>query len=248
MKTNNLITRFLDGLTSPEEERQLRDVLEAQTSLSEEERAVLDLLRLSFPEEDTATLLTEDLSADFEDMTAQTDRSKITKRSPFFTVHSSLFIRRFTAVLSIAAILLIAFLLWPAKQETFITQPESQPVIAEVNPQPVPQPIVEEKKDETLAEVQPMPHPVSKPRPVHKAVEQEDIPASLSPSDSFDYYLAHLEAEMEALDDSVSTAHLEKLISADARLQQLVNRIIGKQTEQVMNELRKDSTANYITF
>jgi hypothetical protein len=248
MKTNNLITRFLDGLTSPEEERQLRDVLEAQTSLSEEERAVLDLLRLSFPEEDTATLLTEDLSADFEDMTAQTDRSKITKRSPFFTVHSSLFIRRFTAVLSIAAILLIAFLLWPAKQETSITQPESQPVIAEVNPQPVPQPIVEEKKDETLAEVQPMPHPVSKPRPVHKAVEQEDVPASLSPSDSFDYYLAHLEAEMEALDDSVSTAHLEKLISADARLQQLVNRIIGKQTEQVMNELRKDSTANYITF
>ena len=53
---------------------------------------------------------------------------------------------------------------------------------------------------------------------------------------------------MEALDDSVSTAHLEKLISADARLQQLVNRIVGKQTEQVMNELRKDSTANYITF
>ena len=157
MKTNDMITRYLDGLTSPEEERQLRDVLEAQTSLSEEERAVLDLLRLSFPEEDTAALLTEDLSADFEDMTAQTDRSKITKRSPFFTVHSSLFIRRFTAVLSIAAILLIAFLLWPAKQETSITQPESQPVIAEVNPQPVPQPIVEEKKDETLAEVQSKP-------------------------------------------------------------------------------------------
>lgn len=248
MKTNNLITRFLDGLTSPEEERQLRDVLEAQTSLSEEERAVLDLLRLSFPEEDTAALLTEDLSADFEDMTAQTDRSKITKRSPFFTVHSSLFIRRFTAVLSIAAILLIAFLLWPAKQETSITQPESQPVIAEVNPQPVPQLIVEEKKDETLAEVQPKPQPVSEPRSVRRTVEQEDVPASPSPSDSFDYYLAHLEAEMEALDDSVSTAHLEKLISADARLQQLVNRIVGKQTEQVMNELRKDSTANYITF
>lgn len=135
---------------------------------------------------------------------------------------------------------------------------EEKPVVTEViepeaikqsKPQPVPQPFVEEKKEEEIvAEVQPMPHPVSKPRPVHKAVEQEDVPASLSPSDSFDYYLAHLEAEMEALDDSVSTAHLEKLISADARLQQLVNRIIGKQTEQVMNELRKDSTANYITF
>lgn len=173
MKTNNLITRFLDGLTSPEEERQLRDVLEAQTSLSEEERAVHDLLRLSFPEEDTAALLTEDLSADFEDMTAQTDRSKNTKRSPFFTVHSSLFIRRFTAVLSIAAILLIAFLLWPAKQETSITQPESQPVIAEVNPQPVPQPIVEEKKDVVLAEAQPTPQPVREQR---KAVKKQSAP------------------------------------------------------------------------
>lgn len=131
---------------------------------------------------------------------------------------------------------------------------EEKPVVAEViEPEAIkqskPQPIVEEKKEEeVLAEVHPMPHPVSKPRPVHKAVEQEDVPASTSPADSFDYYLAHLEAEMEALDDSVSTAHLEKLISADARLQQLVNRIIGKQTEQVMNELRKDSTANYITF
>lgn len=131
---------------------------------------------------------------------------------------------------------------------------EEKPVVAEViEPEAIkqskPQPIVEEKKEEeVLAEVQSMPQPVSKPRPVHKAVEQEDVPASPSPSDSFDYYLAHLEAEMEALDDSVSTAHLEKLISADARLQQLVNRIVGKQTEQVMNELRKDSTANYITF
>ena len=134
---------------------------------------------------------------------------------------------------------------------------EEKPVVTEViepeaikqsKPQPVLQPIVEEKKEEVLAEVQSKPQPVSEPRSVHRTVEQEDVPASTSPADSFDYYLAHLEAEMEALDDSVSTAHLEKLISADARLQQLVNRIVGKQTEQVMNELRKDSTANYITF
>lgn len=101
MKTNNptptqsalggfaseTFSRFLDGLTSPEEERQLREALEAQASLSEEERAVLDILRLSFPEEDTAALLTEDYSADFEAMTAQTDCSRVTKSSSFFTVH-----------------------------------------------------------------------------------------------------------------------------------------------------------------
>ena len=60
--------------------------------------------------------------------------------------------------------------------------------------------------------------------------------------------IARLEAEMENIDDSVSAAHLEKLIAADARLQQLVYRIIGKQTEQALNELQKDSTANYINF
>ena len=246
MKQNDLIVRYLNGLTSPEEERQFRDALEAKTSLSEDERAVLELLSLSYPEEDTAALLAEDLGADFDAMTAKRIESPPLQGE---LGRASLFTRRFATVLSIAAVLLIAFLLWSESNKETLTQQEVKPIVAEAEPQPVPQPFVEEKKEEEIvAEVQPMPHPVSKPRPVHKAVEQEDVPASPSPSDSFDYYLAHLEAEMEALDDSVSTAHLEKLISADARLQQLVNRIVGKQTEQVMNELRKDSTANYITF
>lgn len=52
-----MISRFLDGLTTPAEECQLRKELEARPSLIPEERAVLDLLRLSFPEEDTKALL-----------------------------------------------------------------------------------------------------------------------------------------------------------------------------------------------
>ena len=60
--------------------------------------------------------------------------------------------------------------------------------------------------------------------------------------------IARLEAEMENIDDSVRDARLEKLIAADARLQQMVNRIVGKQVEQAMSELQKDSTANYINF
>ena len=60
--------------------------------------------------------------------------------------------------------------------------------------------------------------------------------------------IARLEAEMNNLDDSVSSAQVERLIAADFRLQQMVNRIVGKQVEQALNELKNDSTANYINF
>ena len=67
-------------------------------------------------------------------------------------------------------------------------------------------------------------------------------------TDQLNDYIARLEAEMEALDDSVRSAHLEKIIAADVRLQQLVNRIVKDEAEQAKNELQKDSTANYINF
>ena len=67
-------------------------------------------------------------------------------------------------------------------------------------------------------------------------------------TDQLDEYIARLEAEMEALDDSVRAAHLEKLIAADDRLQRLVNSILKDDADQAMKELKKDSTANYIYF
>lgn len=60
--------------------------------------------------------------------------------------------------------------------------------------------------------------------------------------------IARLESEMEKLDDSVSSAQIERLIAADFRLQQMVNRIVGKQAEQAVNKIQNDSTANYISF
>ena len=60
--------------------------------------------------------------------------------------------------------------------------------------------------------------------------------------------IARLESEMEKLDDSVSSAQVERLIAADARLQQMVYRIVGKQVEQAMNKMQNDSTANYVIF
>ena len=66
--------------------------------------------------------------------------------------------------------------------------------------------------------------------------------------DRLNYYISQLEAEMEAVDDSVRAAHLEKIIAADFRLQQLVNRIVKGGEQQALNEMKKDSTANYINF
>jgi len=153
MKTNDMITRYLDGLTSPEEERQLRATLEAKTTLTADERAVLDLLCLSFPEEDTAALLAEDVSQSTNH-------------------HSQFFFRRLVVVSGIAAAVLIAFLLWPESHEETTIQQDVKFVIAEATSQPVPQPIIEEKEEGHVAEVRPVPQPVRKHR---KAVRKQQV-------------------------------------------------------------------------
>ena len=118
------------------------------------------------------------------------------------------------------------------KQEA-ITPTESieQTVVAQVTKQPTPQ-----------TTKQPTPQTTKRPTP---QTTKQPIPQT---TESLADCIARLEAEMENLDDSVSSAQVEKLIAADARLQQMVNRIVGKQVEQAMNELQKDSTANYISF
>jgi hypothetical protein len=80
----------------------------------------------------------------------------------------------------------------------------------------------------------------------HDSAKEEDTLSSSS--ERLQYYIAKLEAEMKNLDDSVKEAHLEKLIAADEHLQQLVYSIVNDNAEQTINELRKDSTANYINF
>ena len=87
-----------------------------------------------------------------------------------------------------------------------------------------------------------------------EAVEQpaklkgNDTVSAVADDDKLNYYISLLEAEMEAVDDSVRAVQLEKIIAADFRLQQLVNRIVKGEEERAMNELQKDSTANYINF
>ena len=79
-------------------------------------------------------------------------------------------------------------------------------------------------------------------------VKKKDTISVDAADDKLNYYISLLEAEMEAVDDSVREAHLEKLIAADFRLQQLVNRIVKGEEQQALNEMEKDSTANYINF
>ena len=84
--------------------------------------------------------------------------------------HYSLFTRRFTAVFSIAAALLIAFLVWSESHKETTTQQEVKSIVAKATPQPVSQPIIEERKEKVMVEVQPASQTVRKQR---KAVRQQ---------------------------------------------------------------------------
>ena len=79
-------------------------------------------------------------------------------------------------------------------------------------------------------------------------VKEKEAISVVAADDRLNYYISQLEAEMEAVDESVRVAHLEKLIAADFRLQQLVNRIVKGEEQQALNEMKEDSTANYINF
>ena len=130
---------------------------------------------------------------------------------------------------------------------------EQTPLIAEKNAAPtdsvqpkqeviIPTEVTEEA---VMAQATPVIHRTHHPETILPVAPKED---SASTAEALANCIARLEAEMENLDDSISAAHLEKLIAADARLQQMVNRIVGKQVERARNEIQKDSTANYINF
>jgi len=117
-------------------------------------------------------------------------------------------------------------------------------VVAKDSVQPRHEAIIPTERTEEAVVAQVTKRPVTQTakRPVTQTTN------SASTTESLADCIARLEAEMESLDDSVSTAHVEKLIAADVRLQQMVNRIVGKQAEQAMNKIINDSTANYVSF
>ena len=153
-----------------------------------------------------------------------------------------------TTAIAVAASILLLIVLYTGEGQT-----DQRPMMAEkvTAPTDTVQPMQHQPTTTETTE-----HPVvaqavpAKPRTRKTMVDQSQKPNadSASAAEELADCIARLEAEMENIDDSVSAAHLEKLIAADARLQQMVYRIVGKQTEQALNEMEKDSTANYINF
>ena len=191
---------------------------------------------------------------EFKEMFALFDSGKVdielttsADRADFsvFILHSSF------AIIGIAAAILIAFLLWPESHEAPITQPEQQPVVVQHTEKQGTLDVENELEHSpmiakgTTLQVQAVTTKQTNQVQAHQ--EMEEV-TKVGRTDSFDYYLAQLEAEMDALDDSVSSAQLEKLISADARLRQLVNRIVGSEVEQALNATKPDSTTDYLNF
>ena len=209
MKTNDLITCFLDGLTSPEEEHQLRAMLEAKTTLTADEHAVLDLLCLPFPEEDTAALLAEDVSQSTNH-------------------HSQFFIRRLVVVSGIAAAVILTFLLWPEVNTPLPTSSQGEgsghlQERAEAKTQPPTVEMTEGHAMMVVAEQQPTPASTppttvaTRPPQAPKHVAKTVIPAELLPQEQAQVQCLSNEESMAA-DDAKA-----QLCSAEIELEQAVH-------------------------
>ena len=153
-----------------------------------------------------------------------------------------------TAAMAIAASILLLIVLHPGQGST------EQPTLVAKKPAVSVDSVLKKQEATSPAEmteqavvVQTIPNKLQSNKAI-TSESQRPKADSASAAESLADCIARLEAEMENIDDSVRDARLEKLIAADARLQQMVNRIVGKQVEQAMSELQKDSTANYINF
>lgn len=82
-------------------------------------------------------------------------------------------LHRWVYPVSIAAAILIAFLVWPEGHEKTTIRQEAKPVVAKAESQPALRPIAVEKEEGVLTEVQPAPQPLKKQR---KAVKKLSTP------------------------------------------------------------------------
>ena len=88
-------------------------------------------------------------------------------------------------VSSVAAVLVLAFLLWPKGHETSLTPTSVQPAIVEAHTQPESSPVVEIKKEEALAQVQPIAQTAKVQRTVvkEKSSPGEPVPVQETPEE-----------------------------------------------------------------
>lgn len=128
------LRRFLDGLTTAIEEQQLRSTLETREAhghpLSDDERAALSLLRLSFPEEATDALLTEDNSSEYEALMTSSQQAFNGPSTSGHTRPLRYHIRRIVATVAAIAAVVMLMITVGKWQRTDIIVSQADPTIA----------------------------------------------------------------------------------------------------------------------
>ena len=188
----------------------IEKLLNEQTT-PEEEHLVAQMLQ---QEEDMDSWLAEDETAEY-------DRIVNERRAKHH------FLRWAIAAIIVLLVAAGGFVLWPREQ--------ASDVVAEQKTKEIIEPVIREAEP-VVADVTPSvamttsSKPAASPNKVLKRVKQQQ---KADTTDSLQYYIAHLEKELENVNESTYTAKAEEVLRADARLQKLVQRIM-------MGELTKD--------
>lgn len=214
-----LVKRYLDGLTTTEEERCLRNLLSREDAPGEW-RALLPMLEKPSCEPPIGRWLAEDNTATYDRM--------VRRRRLAWTA------RIVAAAAAVAAVAVLAIDLnhKPAPQQ--LADIDTIYIYRDKTPATPPR-TENAAKDESAKPARHNPPATSPAKPTQIPTSsttppnsQEGMaqaaPAAEEETDSLAFYLARLEAELDRVGDSVYTAQLEKMIRTDSRLQEIINR------------------------
>lgn len=209
---HQLAQRFLDGLTTTEEERRLHELLR-QDDAPDELRALLPMLEKPNLGHYADLWLTEDETETYRDIVRQ---RKLRKALRWATA---------AAAMAVVAIMLtgkpgnghekvfthtdtVGMQLMKPTHAMALTKPDGT------------------SADTAIHHADPRgTGPKSARQYARKpSTTVDSTPKGTQNADSLDYYLARLEKELDRVGDSVYTAQVEKMIRTDARLQEIINR------------------------
>ena len=234
-----LLSKFMAGETSVAEEEVLAKYFRSH-EVDEEWTEIKEMFAMF---DDGQVDIEAD--ADTSDSFHSTDSDKLPKQPKTVKEKLKIIALRWLMVgiaASIALLIVFHFGRSTAEQPSLVAE---KTIVTKDSVQPKHETIIPTEKTEETIVAQKI---IAKSQATKRTNEQTNKADSTSAVENLVDCIARLEAEMENLDDSVNSAQVERLIAADARLQQMVNRIVGKQVEQAMNKIQNDSTTNYINF
>lgn len=207
-----LIKRYLDGLTTTEEERRLHDLL-SQDDAPEEWRALLPMLEKPAIEPPTDQWLTEDETAEYD----RTVRRRRLKKAA----------RILTAAAAVAATVIMTIDIKQSSHPQQLARIDTVYIFRETTTAMATkaEPSISIDSDKPLQNTVPVPT-TKQPTDIQgePITAPDTMPATAESTDSLEFYLARLEKELDRVGDSVYTAQLEKMIRTDSRLQEIINR------------------------